>query len=303
MNKLTPPPSTPSTLSWRDLPQRGPRRNITEAARKRRWTGWVHTALVAVSVAVLGLGSWLSYDVLWAPSGADPLSNHTPQGPGRVVFETDGVLNQSWLMARHSIPISKGVMAVDIHQLKRTLESNGQIREAAIEVRLPNTLLVRISERTPVLRVRVRAGAGETKTLLIARDGTVYEGSLYPQLFLERLPGAADLSLRPEGTGYARVEGMEKVADLLDVVREQHPDLYSDWKLISFDRIHGDEANPDTVIKVSGTRVQSLVFAPGNVDTQLQRLTRILGYAQANRIDRINKVDLSYNEQAVVQFK
>ena len=78
---------------------------------------------------------------------------------------TDGVIDPAHLKRWAGVKTNDNLFAIDLHAIKRQLETHGLIRQASLERVLPGTLNLRVTERVPLARVRLRYGGadGESK--------------------------------------------------------------------------------------------------------------------------------------------
>ena len=111
-------PTVEQAQSWRKIRQAPQRKPLTAVARQRRLQRWgralgLGSILIFLAVALVGGGYYwfahLESQALRPPSA--PLK--------QILFDTNGVLQSSWL--RQSMKISKGqgILDIDIEVLKR----------------------------------------------------------------------------------------------------------------------------------------------------------------------------------------
>lgn len=74
---------------------------------------------------------------------------------------TDGVIDPQHLRRWAGITTNDNLFAIDLHAIKRKLEMEDLIRQASLERVLPGTLNLRVFERAPLARVRLRYGAAD----------------------------------------------------------------------------------------------------------------------------------------------
>ncbi len=291
--------SSKRAKDWRDI-QQNSRRAQTPVSRRRAFVNMGRAGVVAAGL-LIGVGG-VGYGGYFFWSQASQVSPfEREQKLARIVFESDGVLNGSWFAMRSPVKIGEDIFSLDIHAIKREVEKIGQVREAVVSVELPGTLRIRVREQVPVLRALIRGENGAPQTLLIARDGTVYEGSLYPSETLRRLPGVTGVRLVRQGNGYEPLEGIAVIADLVRSARTLAPHLVEDWRWIDLARFNGDTQSPGALIKVHGRYIETLVFSPGNFEDQITRLEDVVSVAQQRGSKGFSHVDLSFTDRAVVR--
>lgn len=288
--------------NWREIQQNG-RRARTSVARRRSHVILARAGLVAAGLLV-GVGG-VSYGgyFIWKQSGqVSPFERQQPVT--RIVFDSDGVLNAQWFGRHSPVPVGTDILKLDIHAIKSDVESLGQVREASVSVELPGTVHVRVREHVPVMRAFVRGAGGNRETLLVARDGSVYKGALYPSETLRRLPGLTGVRLVREENGYRPLEGMETISELIDLARDRIPHIVSDWMWIDLSRFRGDDFNaPGNAIVIHGRHIERTVLYPGHFALQLERLDRVVREARSRGERSFAHVDLSFPDRAIVRFR
>lgn len=298
--KTQPPPASDTNrpLNWRDLKQ-GQTRVRSDGLRRRQVQALVRRW--AVVAGVLFVISALGLILYFTRSGPTPVRVTTVEGPRleRVTFASDGVLRASW--AAKVLDLQKGqeLFKLDLALLQAQLEAHGQVRAARVSIELPGTLQIHISERTPLLRARLRH-EGRDEVWLIARDGVVYRGEGYLPENLRQLPPLAGVRLRPEGSGYRPLVGMEDLAPLIDMAREQYPEIFADWAWISLAHFDGHNDRPGSRIEIGGRYVRSAIFAPRNFPEQLLKLKRVRDEHLRRQVAQVQRVDLTVPGDAIV---
>lgn len=292
--------SASGSQSWRELAGSGKKRVKSPQARKRRRQKILKiTGAFLFVAAVIG---GLTYGIVTLMNREEAIQMSPPSKPiERILFDTDGVLPDKWLGTVIQVHPGMTMMEADIHALKAQFEAQGQVKSAAVTRVFPSDLKISIEERNPSMRLAI-AGEGDTKELkLVARDGTVYKGLGYPKAMLQNLPFVQPYR-NPEGK-YFPMRGIERVAELLDYARQNSPQLYGTWQVVSLEHYSGDLDLPGQIIEVRSSWVPRIIFG-ANVDygQQLDRLNYILGYVQKRGNPSIERIDLSLRGSAAVQF-
>jgi cell division protein FtsQ len=282
----------PRPASWEDLVRDPlPHRVMAPAGRKRRAFSTLRTV---GCIAILCTAAWAGFELyrMWesnparikAPAQGEPLKT--------IAFQTNGVLDRAWAGRTLAIPPGTGMMALDLFLLRDRLLATGQVRAAVLARNFPDTLSVVIEERDPVARIVAREPGGAPETFLVDRIGTVYSGINYPDALVSSLPYLADVRLRrvENGNGFAPVEGMETVSNLIGTARAYIPALFSRWHSISLARLA-----PDGVLVVRSADVETLIFGTrDDFFKQVAQLDFIVDESRAQSgIGPIKIVDLS----------
>jgi cell division protein FtsQ len=288
----------PPARSWRDIPQQvKPRAMSREGRRRVIWSG-VKTVL---AVAIVGGLAWGGVQLVALLRG----NTHQIKEAGEavpvkdVVLVTDGVLNQSWLVRTLALPKGATLMQLDLFQLRARLTASGQVRAATLTRTFPSTLTVTLVENTPVARVMAQEGASEPRMLLVARDGTVFQGEGFDGGMIASLPWLDGVSLARQGEGFTPIAGMEKAADLLAKAKLEAEHLYRVWQVVSLARLATDGE-----IVVRARDGAKIVFGTAeDFFPQLARLDTLLDAAHARTDKPIREIDLAIGSQVPVAFE
>lgn len=229
----------PVARTWRDIPQTVAPRAMSSTGRRRLAFS---TAKTIAAVVIGGATLWGGFEI-WRTLQDAPTRLTSP-GKSEPVrhfdVRTDGVLDQAWVVRVLALPKDAGLMELDLFALQTRLIEGGQVYSAVLSRRFPDTLVVTLQERTPVVRIRAAVGAAEPQDFHVARDGTVFAGVGFPESLTESLPWLKVSALVRSGAGFAPLGGLEKVADLLLVAQANAPALYRSWSVVDIDRLQTD---------------------------------------------------------------
>jgi cell division protein FtsQ len=213
----------------------------------------------------------------WRAWKNDPasLASPAPSAPLRhITVRSDGVLDRAWVESTLRVPVGARLMDIDLAASRDLILRGGQVRNAVVARRLPDTLVVTLEERSPVLRLRARESGGAENVLYVARDGFVFQGDNFDDTLVASLPWLAGVTLGRDrsGVGFAPVVGMEAVSDLLGTVRSSAPSLARDFQIVSLARYA-----LDGVILVKTPEVAEIAFGGAEgFYPQIARLDYIL---------------------------
>lgn len=288
----------PQSRSWRDIPQQVKPRAMSWGGRRRLATAGLWKAMVVMVVAGLAWGGWEVTGALRKNSSAMPAAAKTVAVKNFALrTNADGVLDAQWLKQALALPKGVSLMELDLQQLRTRLLAYGQVNAASLTLSFPDTLEVRISERSPIVRLRALLGSGEERTLVVARDGVVYEGTGYDAARLEELPWLAGAKLTRTGGRFEPIDGMTAVADLLAQARLNAEQLYRTWLIVSLARFRSDHE-----IEVRTKPGTLVVFgADGDFAVQLAKLD-YQWEALARLPTPAAKIDLSLGREVPVAF-
>lgn len=238
-----------------------------EGRRRLAWSILRFSIALTVIVGV-AVGGWqITRELRENPRNAPAVAAVPLTAPQ---LETDGFLSAdaTWLVRTLALPKNATLIALDLDQLRERLLAHGQVQTAVLTKVFPSTLKVRITERTPIARVRAQIGSQEPQVFLVARDGVMFAGAGIEDALLKTLPWLDSLSVTRDIDGLARVAGMNVVADLLGKAKLEAEHLYAKWHLISLTRL-----NTDAEIDVQTTSGGLIVFsATSDFFTQIAKL-------------------------------
>jgi cell division protein FtsQ len=162
----------------------------------------------------------------------------------------------------------------------------------------PATLTVSLSEQSPVARVKAQVGTDEPRALLVARDGTVFDGVGFDGAMVTTLPWLDGVKLARRGPAFAPIAGMEAVADLLAKAKLEAEHLYRTWQVVSLARLDADGE-----IEVRAQGVEKIIFGTHeDFFRQLARLDALLDMAKAQTDQPLREVNLAIGSQVPVSF-
>jgi cell division septal protein FtsQ len=194
-----------------------------------------------------------------------------------VIMSSDGRLTPSQLMEYGGVERGVNLFSIDLDPLRKNLEGVALIESVHIQRRLPDTLIVRVSERVAVAQVSWKWRA---PCFLIDHEGVV----LPPTRAGQALPMIEGLKLDQLRPGEMLSDsGVQYVLELLDASRSMGPSS------IEFERF--DLRYPDYINAVLADGV-SARFPRHSADNRIVRLAATLQMAR-ERGQRIKTADLT----------
>jgi|TARA_B110000037_G_scaffold220312_1_gene287766 cell division septal protein FtsQ len=288
--------------TWQSIQQNNGLKSTSSASRSRRWKRtfrWLGAGIAAViAIGAISYGLYFSGKQL-------PLDtpSHAVGTIERIEFVSDGVLDARWFQSHFPIELGVRTMGYDLQKLKAQIETHGQVKTASVSVSLPDTLIIRLDERKPLLRARVRTPGNQIINILIAGDGTVFDGYNYPTETIAALPGLAGIRFQWWDGQIQEVEEMKQLAPLLETARNEFPALYGDWKWVSVSNLNTDPGAVHSVIEIKSRTSDRIVFAPNQFQGQLRKLNEVVAVNNSQRLGGFYKIDLSFPGQAIVQVR
>jgi cell division protein FtsQ len=235
--------------------------------------------MAGMRVVVLGaFGLGLGWGVWFVAGTLSQSPRHVPQVAKtvpvrRLELKTSvgGALDVAWLERTLALPHEAALMELDLERLRARLLADGQVVSATLARSFPDRLIVRLTERMPVARVRVEF-SGEPRDLLVAPDGFVFQGTGFEPAMLATLPWLSGIALVPAGAGFRPVAGMPAVAQLLADAQFAAMHLYQSWLAVSLARLPVDRE-----LEVTTKNGTTIVFnATGEFFVQLATLDYLL---------------------------
>jgi cell division protein FtsQ len=231
--------AVPETRTWREIPQQVRQRAMSSEGRRRVAMRALRGTLGAIVVGAVSWGAWEMAAVLRENPDAMPDGAKSDRVRS-LVLVTDGVLDNNWLARTLVIPADATLMGLDLNQLRTKVLSDAQVSSAAIIRNFPDKLIVRISERSPVVRMMAQAGTEAPAPLLVSRDGVAFSGAGFDSEMIATLPWIDGVRLVRSGKGFAPIAGMKAVSDLIASAKLEAEDLYRTWLVISLSRLDSD---------------------------------------------------------------
>jgi cell division septal protein FtsQ len=295
-----PKKETAEERSWRELDQSVNPRTMSASGRRRLACAALRVALFVTMGAGLIWGGTEILQTLTSDGSA--MRDPTQAAPLReivLVNDADGVLTQEWVERTLKVRLGMPLLEVDLGKLRDRLLAVRQIRAVELRRDFPGTLTITLRERQPVLRMNLQVGDGEARTMLVSRDGVIYEGFGYEPSRLARLPFLDGVRLvHNRAGGFQPIEGMDDVANLLQAAENSAPLLYADWKIVSLARL----GLYDEIVVKSRTIPEVVVSRKLDFTQQLARLDYIADYARTQPEATVQRIDLSLGGDVPVSF-
>jgi cell division protein FtsQ len=252
----------------------------------------------SVGAMVMGGVAWAAWEV--SAVVRDPAAMPDAAKSDRIqslVLVTDGVLDRVWLARTLAIGPNATLMGTDLMQLRARVLADRQVKSASIDRNFPDTLTVRISERSPVARLMAQSGAAQPVMLLVSRDGVAFAGTGFDPAMVATLPWLDGVRLTRRGDRLEPIEGMDAVADLLASAKLEAENLYKTWQVVSVARLASDSQ-----IEVHTRDGMRVVFGTtGDYLRQIARLDLLLD-ASTDPTRPLRAVDLSLGAQVPVAY-
>ena len=252
-----------------------------------------------MGLVAIGLVAWGTWQVVGSLRDTPAGAADTGKGDHvkSLVLVTDGVLDRNWLARSLSIPANATLMGLDLAQLRAKVLGDPQVLSAEIVRNFPDTLTVRIAERSPVVRMMAQVGSGAARMLLVSRDGVAFSGTGFDPAMVAGLPWIEGVKLIQSGSGFAPVEGMKAVSELLATARLEADALYRSWQVVSVAKLASDGE-----IEVWNKAGMKVIF--GTTDDYLRQVGRLdlLVDASTNPARPLKEVNLALGAQVPVSY-
>jgi cell division protein FtsQ len=286
----------PDTRSWRDIPQHVKPRAMSREGRRRLAMGTVRAVLgIFVAGAVCWVGLGVSDVLREGPEAV--LGAAKSERVRNLVLVTDGVLDRNWLARTLAIPANATLMGLDLVQLRSKVLGDPQVASASVSRNFPDTLTVRVSERSPVVRLAAQPAGDAPRTLLVSRDGVAFDGTGFDPAMVASLPWIEGAPVARVGASVAPIAGMSEVSDLLASAKLEAESLYRTWQVISVGRLDSDGE-----IEVRTKDGMRVVFGTNeNFLRQIARLDLLID-SSTDPTRPLRRVDLSLGSQVPVAY-
>jgi hypothetical protein len=293
-----------SDRSWRNLVSDKRRRPMSSVAWRRSFLGVGKVLLIITLLGGSGYGIWLVREHFQRNPGPVDLTGPTLPVDS-VKYATDGVLSLNSIKLMLQIPENATLMDLELKDIRSKLERDPQIASARVRRRFPSTLQVEITEHKPLYRLFIRAKKGIPEMWLVSGTGVIYKGKDFRNATLSALPYLnpdPGLLKKDERNDYQRIPVLEKVSPLLEIARSDFPELYREWKVVSFLRPDADESDPGAHILIESKGVKEMRFAPRNYRAQLRRLKYLLLEPGFQNNKSIDSIDLSHGRSVFARL-
>ncbi len=245
----------------------------TDVARLRRNQRRIQVQRLLVILRTAGLAALLVAGAVWA-------WQHTQSNERFAVrsIEVDGAVHTPRqtldAVTRHYVGLN--LFQIDIARVQKDLGGVGWVRRIDIEKKLPDTLRIKITERTPVALVR---NHGET-LLYVDEDGAAF-AELSPSV------GDDDLPVITEAQGAE----LARTVALLRELRAKDRELYS--------RISEVWPIPPRGFALYDRALGAIVYA--NADDLANKWRNLYGVLAAENNPKIEYADLRFADRVIVK--
>ncbi len=248
------------------------------ATPRRRWRRWGSRALV---------GAVLAGSLAWMGARA---ARAMPRWPyfrvAEVMVEGNLHLGRDEIVAALHLPPRANLLALDLAALGGRLAANPWVKEATLDRRLPDRLLVRLVERAPA--AILRAGAA----YLLSGDGVILEE------VGDEAPPSLPVLRAPAAQGYAPGD---RVAP-----QELNEALWA-WRQLQLAPALGRRRPQEVALSPDGSyRVRmapgplGVRLRPEGLEPQLKRLGAVLAL-RGGALEDVDEVDLRFPEKVILR--
>ena len=288
----------PIARNWRAIPQEVKARSMSQSGRRR------HALALAKMIGGVGLAGALVWGAIELVATIELNPKQLAQAAQSVpvkrleLVSDQGALDRAWLARTLALPKGATLMELDLAKLQAKVMANSQVRTAVLTKSFPDTLTVAIVERTPIARLKAQRPDGDRRDYLVARDGMLFDGIGYDEERRATLPwlDLGDAKLARRGEGFAPIEGMAVVADLLARAKAEAEHLYRTFRVVSLARLATDDE-----IEVRTTEMMRVTFSTrDDFFRQLAKLDRVRDEFRPTPERPLAKVDLSLGQFPVV---
>ena len=253
-----------------------------------------HVAVLVGAILFSGGAIFLSYLLLFEPERLLRVGGDRPIE--EVVFETDGTLSHQWVLEKLELPEDITLIQADIFTLLEQVENHPQVQKCIIRKKHPSTLVVKIEERKPVLRLRLKGADGAPETLYVAEDGTIFPGLGLDPSLTRRMPFLTGVQPVEVNNAYVPIPGFPVVADLIETAKIGYPEIFRDWRIIDLSLFDPDPAASFSAIRVRSTNIKEVLFGVGDFGEELLKLKDVVDLTREQGVTKLKRVDLRFDE-------
>ena len=291
-------------VSWRSL-KPGSRRKSSFRILTRKRLILAGRSLLGVAIIALGIFGFV-YHLHQGNSNLVGQKDYT--GPAlpidRVVFRSDGVLNHKWFLNWMGPIRGMSLAEINLQKLQQNLLLEDQVLTAKVKRKFPSTLEISLTEREPLLVLRLRDSKIKFRDWLVSSDGFLYQGSQYSSAMLRLLPSlqvsSALIEKNADGDGFKKLKDMPVVAPLIELAKSEYPEIFRDWTIVSYNR--PNDKDPGANITVKSKRVGTIRFRPEDYAPQLKRLRYLLDEPKFSQSSFIQSIDLSHGRSVFAKI-
>lgn len=220
----------------------------------------------------------------------------------RVLFYTNGVLDEAWLSDVIQINQNMQLMDIKIFELKHLLESYDQILEAKVSRIFPDTLRIDLEEEIPMFKLNVQDGNEADFHRFVGRSGLIYSCIGYPDNYLEKLPYL--IPYCHLNRKYFPINGLDYVVQLINLLEKEGLSERIGLQSISLKNFSGDSDFPGEVIELKSDLIPRILFgAYTDYNEQIVRLNFILSFIDGGGYPEVNRIDLSMRGAVPVEVE
>lgn len=235
-------------------------------------------------------------------SEKDTVSKNSGDYVKKVLFYTDGVLDEAWLSEVIQINRNMQLMDINIFEMKHSLERFDQVLEAEVIRVFPDALRVELKEEVPIFKLKMQTSEGVDFLRCVGESGLVYEGVGYSETVINELPYL--IPYRHSNQKYLPINGLEHVSPLINLLKEEGLIERLRLQSISLENFSGDSEFPGQIIEVNSGLIPRILFrAYKDYPRQIARLNYILSYINGSGNPEVERVDLSLRDSAAVESK
>ena len=215
-------------------------------------------------------------------------------GLQRLVVKTEGEYSQREIRRASGLRKNQNIWSIDLADVRRRIESLPFVAAARVEKQLPDTLVIQVKERTPILRIEGSGPVlGTAGVLYVARDDCL--------LFKPRSHEAVHNVPVVNGLVFTELETGQSLKDTpVGVIVDLLKRLEVSPLGTRLDIVSADVSDPFAIHVVTNDRAE-ITFRTDFLNQQLSRLKDIVEYARV-RDQRIASVDLTLDRNVPVRF-
>jgi hypothetical protein len=221
---------------------------------------------------------------------------------------SNGVLSADWVKGIISVKKDIDIMDVDIFEIKNKFKSFKQIEHVEVKRVFPDTIKINIAERHPVLLVLVQErinGNLIRSQMLVDSQGVVFYGVGYAKNMIDDLPylDGAMIKKNKQFGQYECTDSIDRIAELMSMAKKKYPNIYSQFEVVSSDKIVGNRVVPWQRIKIKCGFAKEVIFGDTDFEEQLRKLNFVLSNPKIRDKLPVYRLDITVGKEVVVKFE
>ena len=178
------------------------------------------------------------------------------------------------------------------------LEMLSQIKTSRVERIYPDILRITISEHKPFAKVLLKVDY-QNRIYLLSNEGSFFSPISIDEDEINALKYIEGIKIVFDGNVPAKYKSIHKLVEFVSAVKSRLPEEFDSWLSIDVSQIDSITLPIITITTQSGIKY---IFKTNQYTRQIDRLEYILKYMKDNPIEKVEKIDLTYEDSSIVKI-